>query len=519
MAFYGWQEPGWTFLWAILASAPFLAAAYFAPALLSLSPTLDMIAPIADARAVLAGEAGLAGLEAPFFTLLLMAGDLFAETPGRIHLVAKALGAALITWPLAYFSSSRFPAAPAVLLTAGFCAFVASPFAGAAEFGLALLLTCALCFISASADSGAGRARFEGVLAGAGLFALWMLNPIFSLAGFAALAACPFLSGRRGLVRYIFAMGMFVVFAIVSEYFVPGLNLTRASAASAIFEGGAALGGDHGAIGLSGVAVSAGVVVLSAVIFGGREHIRSWAPAAVLMVAALGVARLAGANALPVFVMAAGLACFSVASPFYDGLFRDHDRASVSVALSAASLTLFWAVAMLVHSAGQFALQHEVVKQAPADIRAELGLVQPGGPTIAKWIEEGRFSTPEARELFALAPIDQSAMLLEAASRAREISDTGVNVAILTAADTACVIADRRAERRKCRADGLAAANASNVVFVPRLDLDLATADAKGRSEGMLYTQFKLVEQTAMWEVWVRRGVVVPSLGAGAAAG
>ena len=76
------------------------------------------------------------------------------------------------------------------------------------------------------------------------------------------------------------------------------------------------------------------------------------------------------------------------------------------------------------------------------------------------------FSTPEAREFFALAPVDQSAMLLEAASRAKAIAAEGVGVAILTGADTACVLA----EARNCRADGPAAANAANVVFVPRLE-------------------------------------------------
>ena len=271
--------------------------------------------------------------------------------------------------------------------------------------------------------------------------------------------------------------------------------------------------GGEGAAGLSGVAVSAVVVLMTAIIFGGREHRRGWISAFGLGVAALISARIVGASAMPVFVMMAAIACFGVASPFYDGLFRNHDRASVSVALAAATLSLFWTCAIVVHSVGQFSLQYQAAKAAPENIRTELALVQPGGPTIARWVEEGRFSTPEAREFFALAPVDQSAMLLEAASRARELSAQGLDVAILTGGDTACVLA----KRKLCHADGPAAATAANVVFVPRLDLDPATKEAKGRAEALLYTEFRLVDQTALWEVWVRRGSAAPASLTGAA--
>ena len=122
---------------------------------------------------------------------------------------------------------------------------------------------------------------------------------------------------------------------------------------------------------------------------------------------------------------------------------------------------------------------------------------------------QGRFHDDfDRREpIFPLAPVDQSAMLLEAASRARAIAKQGLEVAILTAADTACVLTDQH----NCYADGPAAATAAAVVFVPRLDLGAATAAAKGRSEALLYTQFKLVESTPLWEIWVRRGASVPA--------
>ncbi|HXI88120.1 MAG TPA: hypothetical protein VNH64_11715 [Parvularculaceae bacterium] len=505
MMLYGWCEPGWVFLIAILAALPFILAAAFSPALLSLQPTAQMIGPIADARAIAAGAATLKSSPAPFYSLLLLAGDLFADAPGRIHLLAKAIAAALVAYPFAYLAAARFPAALAVLMTAALAAYVAAPFAGPQDIALAFFVMTALALICSPADQDTGRARLEGAIAGAGLVVLWIMNPAFSLAGFLALAFCPVVTGLAGAARYVAAALVFAIGAAIIEIVSPGLNVARAAAAATMFDAAAAAGGE-GAIALTGIAASAIVVIVVAGIFGGPEHWRGWGAGAALFVVALIAARLAEANATPIIVAAAALACLSTASPFYDGVFRNHDRASVSIAIAAASLTLFWTGAIVVHATGQFFLQHGAADEAPANIRAELGLVQPGGPTIARWIEEGRFSTPEARDLFALAPVDQSEMLLEAAARARKIASYGFDVAILTGADSACVIAEKRA----CLPNGEKAANDAKVVFVPRLDLDPATAAAKEKSQALLYTEFKLVDKTPLWEIWVRRGATLP---------
>lgn len=498
---YAWQRPVVSYFAALLAAAPFIAAAVFAPALLSLSPTIDMIGPIADARAALAGEIQIGTAPAPFYLITLMLGDVFADTPGRIHLVAKAISAAIVVAPMAYFSVSRLPVFAGAVMTAALAGAVASPFGGPAEFALALFLVCGFCFLSPCADQSKGRARFEGVLAGASLFVLWLLNPVFSLAGFAVLSFCPFLSGPHGLNRYASTLLVFALCAGVAEYFAPGINIVRAAAASGTLTMGVNFTGDESAFRLSGVAVCAGLVLAMTGVFGGREHRRATLTAFFFGVVSFAAAWFSGANTLPVFVFAATIAAFSVSSPFYDGLFQNHDRASVAAALGVAILPMFWTGAMAAHAAQQFSLQYQTALNAPSDIRSELALVQPGGPTIATWIEEGRFSTPEARELLALAPVDQSAMLLEAASRAKIITARGHDVAILTGADAACVIADARG----CRADSNDAAVDASVVFVPRLDLGPGALAAKGRAEALLYTEFKLQEQTPFWEIWVRQ--------------
>jgi len=504
-ALYAWQAPGWVFPFSLAAALPFILAAALAPALLSLAPTAQMIAPIADARAIAGGAAPFEAAGAPFYSLLLLAADLFADAPGRIHLAAKAIAAALIACPMAYLASARFPALQAILLAAALAATVTAPFSGPAEIALAIFLLIVTALICAPADESFGRARFESGLAGLGLMALWLLSPAFWLASVGAIAAAPFLTGRGGLMRSAAGLVVFMVLAGGFELAAPGVNLARAAALPALFGAGGIFIGESAA-GLGGVAASTGIVILAAAIFGGGEHWRGWGAGAGLALVALLAARLAGANAAPVFVFAAALACFSIASPFYDGISRAHDRASIAVALVAAGLTLFWTASLIVHGSGQLMLQARVAAGAPSDIRAELGLVQPGGPTIANWIEEGRFSTPEARELFALAPVDQSAMLLEAASRAKTFASHGLDVAILAGSDAACVIA----EKRPCRASGAEAASEANVVFAPRLDLDPATAEAKSSAEALLYTEFKLVEQTALWDIWVRRGAILP---------
>lgn len=507
MSLYSWQEPSLVFILSMLAAAPFILAALFSPALLSFAPTIEVIGPIADARAIGSGASSIVTAPSPFYLSLLMAGDLFFDTPGQVHLAAKAFAAILVVSPLAYFASARFPAAQAILLSAGLAAFIAAPFAGPLEISLAFFAALAVALICAPADESASRARIEGVLSGLILFALWASNPIFTLLGFLALSACPFLTGRRGLDRYFLALTSAIALALGVEALAPGLNLARADAATGALTGAGAAAASGSVWGLAGVAASTAIVLFASAVFGGRDHAKGWLAASIFLVISLVAVRIAGAQATPLFALAAAIAAFSVSSPFYDGVFRFHDRASVAIAGSVAALTLFWSAAIVAQAAGQFALQFKTAATARADVRAELGLVQPGGPTIARWIEEGRFSTPEARDLFSLAPVDQSAILLEAADRARILTREGIDVAFLTAADTACVIAGKRA----CNADGPSAAKGAKVVFVPRINFDEATARAVGSSEALLYTEFKMVERTALWDVWVRRGVTLPS--------
>ena len=498
MALYGWGSAPAVGAWSLACAIPFALAAAFSPAMLSLVSTGAVIAPVAEARALISGAATLSAAAAPFYAFLLFIAGEIAEAPGRIHLIAKALAAAFIALQAAVLFSSRMPSGVVALASVALCAYAAAPFAGPPEIGLALLLIGGAALLSPPVSASPARAVLEGALIGAGFAVLWLTSPAMPIAALPILALAPF-HGRANLVRTIAAAVLFCLAASLLDLLAPGFNEARlALARHELLTAGSNW---PGAAAFGGAAVSTAVVIVSAAIFGGREQWRSWASGLALGACGLGAALLAGANPAPVFFMASIVAAFSIASPFYSGVFRNHDRASVSLAIAAGALTLFWAGAQGLTAGGQLLFQFRAAEDAPGDIRAELGLVQPGGLTLAQWIAEGRFAAVEAREALIMTPADESAVLLEGAARAREMASRGVDVAILTGADTACVIAGRR----PCRADGPRAASAAQIVFVPRLDLDRATAEAKKHAQAILYTDFRFAGQTELWDIWVRR--------------
>jgi hypothetical protein len=506
MALYLWRDAPLAAAIALGAALPAVIAALMAPALLSYSPAADLLAPIAEARAMASGSAPPSSVSAPFDLLLLLGGDLFFEAPGRIHLGAKAFAALIAAGLIACFASVRFSMAQAALLAAATAAFVAAPLSGPKEASFALMTAVAIAFLSAPAQETRLRAGLEGVLAGLVLVALWMSSAILALFAVAALSACPFLSGRRGFIRYAAAIVAAGLCAAFAEVTAPGAAASRAATVTeALSDAGAAA--TVAAFDIAAPALSAMIVLLIAAIFGGREHTRNALTASALLAIGWAAALVAGAEPVLVFPFAAALAVFSTSSPFYDGVFRAHDRASIAVSGAAALLTLGLAASIFMQSTEQFVRQARAGAAAPDATVEAFAIVQPPERAIARWVAEGRFQTAEARALFPLTPADQSAMLIAAGAKARALADQGFEVAILAEGDIACVIAGRR----DCARDGRAAAARAKIVFVPRIDLDAASAALKGRSEALLYTEFRKVDGTADWDIWVRRGELLPS--------
>lgn len=506
MAAYLWRDAPSAMLIALAGALPLAIAALTAPALLTYLPAADLLGPIAEARAMAAGAAEISTATAPFDLALLLGGDFLFEAPGRIHLGAKALAALIAAAAVAAFASVRFSLAPAALLTVATAAYVAAPLSGAAEGAIALLFAAATAFLTAPAQETRWRAVLEGAAGGLLLVALWMSNSLLALFGVAALSACPFLTGRRGFIRYAGAIAAATLVTALIETTAPGAAAARAASVTQALS---AAGGAKtlAAFDIAAHASGALIVLLVAAIFGGRQHARNIFTAASFLLVGWAAALVAGAEAALVFPFAAAIAVFSTSSPFYDGVFRAHDRASIAVSGAAALLTLGLGAGLLAQSAEQFVRQARAAAAAPAATLNAFAIVQPPEPAIARWVAEGRFATAEARALFPLTPADQSAMLIAAGEQARRLGAQGYEVAILAEGDIACVIAGRR----DCARDGRAAAARAKIVFVPRADFDAAGAALKGRSEAMLYTEFRKIDQTADWDIWVRRGVTLPA--------
>lgn len=503
---YGWRDVKVASLVAFAAALPAVILSLAAPALLSAAPAAEILAPIAEARA-LANGGDLQSAAAPFDLCLLLAADFFFEAPGRIHLGAKAFAALLAAAAIGVFSAVRFSLAQAALISAATAAFVAAPYSGPPEGALALLVAASVCFLCAPADPSRARALAEGALGGVLLFALWMSNAALALGGVLALSACPFLSGGRGLFRYGAALSLIALLAVLSEAMAPGLAASRANAAAAALSlaGGASpLGARFDLAALAPLGF--GALLLSAV-FGGDRYRRNWLTGAAFLAFGWAAAIVAGASPAIVFLVAAAIAVFSTSSPFYDGVFRTHDRASIAVAGAAGLISLGLSAALFIQSTDQFIRQARAAEAAPAAAIDVFAVVQPPEMTIARWVAEGRFNSAEARALFPLAPADQTEMLLAAARQARAFDQAGLETAILAKGDIACVIAGRR----DCAADGRAAAARAKVVIVPRFEIDSAGGDVAGTAEALLYTEFRRLSESPQWDVWIRRGVTLPA--------
>ena len=504
---YGWRGGRIATLIALAAALPAVIAALAAPALLTFSTAAEILAPVAEARAFASGGGNLLTAGSPFDLALLITADFFFDAPGRIHLGAKAIAALIAAAAIGVFAAVRFSLAQTALIAAATGAFVATPFSGAPEAALALFAAVCVCFLCAPADNSRARAIGEGALSGALLYALWMSNAVLALTGVLALSACPFLSGDRGLYRYGAALLPLAVLTALAEMLAPGLAAARAeTAAAALAAAGTTALAAPGFSVASLAPLAFGALLLSA-IFGGDLYRRNWMKAFAFLAFGWSAALIAGSSPALLFLVAAAIAVFSTSSPFYDGVFRTHDRASVAVSGAAALISLGLSAALILQSADQFLRQARAAEAAPAAVIRAFAVVQPLELTLARWMEEGRFETADARAIFPLAPAGQTAMLLAAAEQARALDEAGFETAILAKGDIACVMAGRRA----CAIDGKAAAARAKVVLVPRVDLDAASADMAGKAEALLYTEFRRLNETPQWDVWIRRGVTLPA--------
>lgn len=497
-ALYGWQDGRVSIGFGALAALPFVAAAALAPALLSPAPTAELLSPVAAARGVATGAYALSDVMRPFAAVLALMGEAFADTPGRIHLAGKAAAALLLGAAFASVAAVRLPLAFVMAGAAALAAVIVAPAAGADDVAVAALAVILTTLLAPPPAIGRRRAQGEGMMSGVLLFGLWLAGPLFWLCACAALCATPFVAGRLSLLRHVATLIVFAAAIGAAELAAPGLFSARALTVSDFVRKAQMFSATAS---LSWSANAAAIVIVMTLIFGGVEQARGWLIAAGVGAVGVVVETLGGVGAGPIFILAAALAAASTVSPFYDGIFRDHDRGSIAAATAAAALTLSASLASVAGSAAGLAEQARVAQTTDPEVRAALGLAAPPGSAFAEWIAARGGDTATADAAPALTAADQARVFALAFHAARQITARDGNVAILTAPDAACALRLTRV----CRKDGLAAVTAADIVYSPRWRLDPATMAARQKSEAMLYTEFTRVEETPFWDVWRRR--------------
>lgn len=506
-ALFGWRDERTSVIAAVAAAAPAIAAALAAPALLTTTEIVDLIGPIADARALAAGDGEVLKSSSLFYLAMLSAADSIFATPGRILLGAKALSALIAATAVIAIACVRFPFAQTALLAASTAAFVAAPFSGVNETLLALLAAAAIAFVCAPAQSSKTRALAEGALGGGVLATLWMSSPALALIGAVALTACPFISGRGGFLRY--AAAILVVGGLIAsfELLFPGSIVARAETVTSTVNSLR----DHristSTFASTEIGLGACFVLVLAAVFGGATYRGNvWTALAFLLFGAAGAA-MVGANASLVFVFSAAIAVFSTSSPFYDGIFRAHDRASVAISGAVGVIALGLGALICMQAAEQFVLQARSTAPASEKNASPFAITKLTQKSNSHWIDDGRIIERELTPDESPEASDQARLLLNVAARVRTLDAAGFKVAILANSDIACVIVGNN----DCSADGRTAAARANVVISPRLSLGAGGVSTKERLEGLLYSEFRRIEETPQWDLWVRRDVSLPN--------
>lgn len=506
---FGWFAPWQGPLAAAVLLAPLFILAGLSPALLSQNGPVETLAPFASARAWLSGASAAeiaAGGWGPAPLGLVGGASFLAGSAGLSLLWAQLAAAVLGFAAMSYLALARFStaaAAGAALLAA---ASVAAPLSGAGGYGWSVLLWLAAAALAAPADEGAARLRIEGVLCGLGLFVLWNTTAAFFLAGVFAMLAAPWTGGRRGLAMLLIAAGVATALAAGMYFVAPGLNMARLLAALAELHAAPARLLASG-VGITGYLGGAGAALAIVAIFAGGEEARAWVPAVLFAAVSFILAAICGANAAPGVILAALIACFSTASPFYDGVFAAKERGAVAAALGAGALSLLGVVHFAAYSTGLAAAQYEAARTAP-DALKRVGLAYAGGTqalSAARWLDDGLVTLKDAHADGLFSPAVRALALAQGAEFAQQRGRG--RIAILASADVATAFFARKAGA----IDGRRAAADADFVLAPRFALENNSAAVNDSAEGLLFSQFRLADETPLWQVWERRAPVVAS--------
>ncbi len=484
----------------LLLIAPFLYLVWFAPSLFVTDAPMAVLAKWLDARAIVDQPPSLAIADAALqdgsflYLMLVNAGTTLSATPGQAMLIAQALMALILVGPLSYGSAMRLPLLPSLVLTLFILFMLLSPAAGilGAEKANAVAVFLWLTLISYGRP---GRvvlacAQTEGVLAGIGLWYLYMsATPLF-LAAFAGLIAALIIQERRGLVFTSMALSILLILGASSEL-LAYMALEHWLVVSRL----EALGSLEAVMPIQLPHLLAFIAIPLGLLLRQNSGIVTFLLLS-LMIGTGGTALIFfGADILPLLILCGLMAVFSNGG--------GRERATIA-RMESSALAGMMAITLM-----PFVVVTSNTIQAGQDLFAQYGrpaLVETASfgfsfedkPERAQLILSRKLDPAFATKAYHLTPADQAVLMQEGLHLVEKLVAKSTTVGLVSAADMSRLCAD--AEKQLHKAD---------IVLTPRLAIDPLTNEARMSSQRLLYAEYKRAERTEqispVYDIWVRR--------------
>ncbi len=486
-------------LLALFILTPFLYLVFFAPSLFVTDPTMEVLSVWLDARAIIAEPPSLATMsealrEGSFlYMMLLNTATELGATPGQSILMAQGAMVVLLLLPLSYGAAMRMPLLPALLLTAFILSAILVPVAGIlsgqAAISMAVFLWMSLITYARPYRSMQRCAQLEGVLAGFGLWFLYMTAMPLFLAAFVGFLAALVLQLRRGLVFATMAVGVFMLIGASTELFSylmlgEGLVLFRLADLTGGYTA-APWGVQHW--------LALAALPLSLLIHEKQSIVQAFCLSALLVVGSIGLIAN-GQDVLPLLALAAFLALFARAGQPMERITIHTPREALTGLLAIAFVPVFIAGLDIARTGTGLLAQFQ---RTPLTQTAEMGFSFADQPKLADLVI-GRKIDPMVANDFEFTPADQAVLMKEGLKVVNHLLSEKKPVAFVSAGNLTSLYDISVIE-----------VGAAHMVVTPKLSIDSLTDQARVTNQGVLYADYKRVQRqeqiSPVYDIWVKR--------------
>ncbi|MCI5044193.1 MAG: hypothetical protein MRY72_05795 [Aquisalinus sp.] len=479
---------------------PLFFLVFAALSLLVIVSPMDVLAIWLDARAIMVGADALtvasqALVDGNFLHLMFVnMAAVFEGTPGEILLRAQGMMAIVMVLPLAYGATMRLPLLPAVIWSLFVIMMVLVPPQGAltasSAFSSAIFLWLGLITWARPHKAMLRCAQAEGLVAGLGLWILYMSAlPLFVVA-IIGLVAALILQQRRGLVFILMTSAVFLILAACSEL------LCQMLLGNSLFQlrvQGLTVKPEMVDMGLPHLL--AVVISTVAILTRSANSLMVGALLIVLMVMGGFALVVVGFNPLPAFLLVVLIATFGHTNSHErnEMLFAPRSALSGTLSLSVISLS----VLSLAVFEGSKSLTDQY-KAQPLEQAEMLGFSFASEPHYARLIIERQLDPIVLTKGVQLSAADQALLMGEGLSLAAEMHQQQRAVALVSGGDLSLLAAPY-----------LTAKEAAQFVLAPRIAIDTKTDEARISAQPVLYTQYrkapKSEQLSPVYELWVRQ--------------